>query len=237
MQPPTAPLRGQREDPYPQMERQVQTMLSDLTLQLQRFRDTANPTLIAENELLESIGGCTEAVEDMRFALDTAMDHPESFSITTEELQARAERIRAWERDMQRAQQTAEKVRAAQRRRAQAQNDANNADPSQRENDEFLKQEFANQKTIQQTDDQTLDRLSSGIHRLHETAVNINEEMTTQEHIINDIDRGMSRVQSRLDGAMKKVGMLIDKTSDTGKMICIGVLFIILILCIVFVVR
>lgn len=226
---------GAKEDPWPQMEKQVAVMLNDLTVQTQRFRETPNPTLVAENELLEAIGSCTEAVEDMRFALDTAMEHPESFSITTDELQARAEKIRDWERDMMRAQQLSEKLRTAQRRRAQAQED--DTKNGQQENTDFLRQEHDVQGDIMQTDDQTLDRLSSGIHRVKETATNIGDELTTQERILDDIDKGMTRVQLRLDGAMRKVGKLIDQTSDKGKMICIGVLLLILVLLIVFVIR
>lgn len=51
-------------------------MLNDLSLQRERFREMDNPTVISENELLEAIAGCQEAVQDMRFALDTAMQHP-----------------------------------------------------------------------------------------------------------------------------------------------------------------
>ncbi|TPP51959.1 hypothetical protein CGC20_4880 [Leishmania donovani] len=203
-----------REDPWPQMEKQVGGMLADLNAQMQRFRDTAMPTVIAENELLEAVGGCSEAVEDMRFALDTAMEHPESFAITAEELQSRAERIRGWERDMMKAQQVAEKVKAAQRKRIMAQ-DGDIGDGGVRENSDFLRQEHDIQLSMMQQDDQTLDRLSSGIHRVKDTAVNIQDELNTQEHILDDIDRGMTRVQMRLEGAMRKVSKLIDSTKGT----------------------
>ncbi|KAG5476640.1 hypothetical protein CUR178_03813 [Leishmania enriettii] len=218
-----------REDPWPQMEKQVGAMLVDLSAQMQRFRETAMPSVIAENELLESVGSCNEAVEDMRFALDTAMEHPESFAITAEELQGRAERIRAWERDMMKAQQVAEKIRAAQRKRIIAQ-ESDKGDNEMHENSDFLRQEHEIQRSTMQQDDQTLDRLSSGIHRVKDTALNIQDELNTQEHILNDIDRGMTRVQMRVEGAMKKVGKLIDSTSDRGKMICIAVLFLILVI-------
>lgn len=226
-----------REDPWPQMEKQVGAMLTELSTQMQRFRETATPTVIAENELLESVSSCNEAVEDMRFALDTAMEHPESFAITAEDLQSRAERIRGWERDMMKAQQLAEKVQAAQRKRMAAAQDDGGMDSAQRENNDFLRQEHEVQHNIMQQDDATLDRLSSGIHRVKDTAVNIHDELNTQEHILDDIDRGMTRVQQRLDGAMKKVGKLIDSTSDKGKLICIAVLFVILILLIFVVIR
>ncbi|CAG9576364.1 Qc-SNARE_protein_-_putative [Leishmania major strain Friedlin] len=233
---PATAVGSTREDPWPQMEKQVGAMLADLNARMQRFRDTAMPTVIAENELLECVGGCSEAVEDMRFALDTAMEHPESFAITAEELQSRAERIRGWERDMMKAQQVAEKVKAAQRKRIMAQ-DGDIGDSGVRENSDFLRQEHDIQRSMMQQDDQTLDRLSSGIHRVKDTAVNIQDELNTQEHILDDIDRGMTRVQMRLEGAMRKVGKLIDSTSDRGKMICIAVLFLILVILILFVLR
>lgn len=231
-----SPTRGAaKADPWPQMEKQVGTMLSDLTLQLQRHRENPSVTIVAENQLLESIETCVEAVADMRFALDTAMEHPESFSITTEELQERAQRIRDWEREVEKAQQAGEKIKAAQRKRAMDQD--NEVTGAQRENNDFLKQEHDVQQSIMQTDDQTLDRISSGIHRVKDTAVNIGDELTTQEHIIDSIDKGMDRVQTRLDSAMRRVGKLLDSTSDRGKFICIAVLVVILVLLIVFVLR
>ncbi|GET89428.1 hypothetical protein, conserved [Leishmania tarentolae] len=237
--PPTVPaaaVGSAREDPWPQMEKQVGAMLAHLNAQVQRFREIAMPTVIVENELVESVGSCNEAVEDMRFALDTAMEHPESFAITAEELHSRAERIRGWERDMMKAQQVAEKIKAAQRKRLMAQ-DCDVGDSGVRENSDFLRQEHDIQRGVMQQDDRTLDRLSNGIHRIKDTAVNIQDELNTQEHILDDIDRGMTRVQMRLDGAMKRVGKLIDSTSDRGKMICIAVLFLILVLLILFVLR
>lgn len=237
---PTAPSATSRvapEDPWPSMERQVVAMLNDLTVQVSRVRDTANPTVLAENELLEAIGGCGEAVEDMRFAFEQAMNHPESFAITTDDLQSRAEKIREWERDIARAQTTGEKIRVAQRRREQEQDASDPASAGGRENNDFLKQEHEVQRDVMATDEQTLGRLQEGVHRVRDTAVNINDELNTQEHVLNDIDTGITRVQMKIDGAMKKVGKLIDQTSDRGKMICIAVLFVVLILLIVFVVR
>lgn len=226
-----------REDPWPSMAKQVEEMLNDLERLLQRFRETPHPTLAAENELLEAIGSCSEAVEDMRFALDTAMEHPESFAIETDELQSRAGTIRAWERDMVRAQQTSERIRDAQRKRLQEREGVDDASGGTRENNDFLRQEHEVQREIQHTDEQTLDRLSSGIHRVRDTAVNITDELNTQEHILDDIDSGMTRAQIKLEGTVKKVARLLDQTSDRGKMICIAVLFVILILLIVFVCR
>lgn len=40
----------------------------------------------------------------------------------------------------------------------------------------------------------------------------------------------MTRAQMRIDGALRKVGLLLDKTSDRGKMICIAVLILVLVI-------
>ncbi|KEG08583.1 syntaxin 6 [Trypanosoma grayi] len=88
-----------------------------------------------------------------------------------------------------------------------------------------------------QTDEATLDRLAGGVRRVKETAVNINDELNTQEHVLDDIDEGVTRAQLRLEGAMKKVAVLLDSASDGKKMACIVVLVIILVLLIMFVVK
>ncbi|CCW64116.1 unnamed protein product [Phytomonas sp. EM1] len=224
-----------REDPWPSVEKQVETMMADLAVQMQHLHDMENPSIIAENEVLDAIANCKEVVEDMRFAYDSAAEHPESFFIPADEFQRRAECLRNWEQDIARMQRAGDRIRLAHR--ARLQNNEAILKNAKREGDDFLLQGHQAQQNIMQTDEQTLERLSGGIQRVKETAVNINEEMAAQEHVLDNIDRGMLRVQMRLSNTIKKVGQLIDKTSDRGKMICIAILFLILIVLIFFILR
>ncbi|ESL11017.1 hypothetical protein TRSC58_01242 [Trypanosoma rangeli SC58] len=174
----------------------------------------------------------------MRAALDTAIEHPELFAITTEELQARAEKTRAWERDMKKAVDLRAKIVAVRRRRATAQReDFSLAEAGMREHNDFLQQEHEAQQRHMLADDVTIDRLAGGVHRVRDTAVNIKDELNTQEYVLDDIDSGMTRAQLRLQGVIRKVGKLLDSASDRKKFICIVVLVAILVLLIMFVVK
>eukprot|EP00796_Vickermania_ingenoplastis_P009194 gene9194-6471_t len=223
-----------REDPWPQMELQVSAMLSDLSVQLTRLRETPQPTIKVRNDALAAIAAVTESVADMRFAFDTAMEHPESFHITTDEMMTRSERLRTWEREVARAQEVGEWIMAQQRAAESAHSQQN--DETIRENNEFLQRELGTQRQITQVDDETLDRLHGGLQRVKVTAQNIGDELEVQDHIIDDVDQGMTRIQSRMESVMKKVGTLLDSTSDRGKFILIGVLLLILIVLIGFMV-
>ncbi|RNF12070.1 syntaxin 6 [Trypanosoma conorhini] len=232
----TSQRRG--EDPWPRMEKEVEAMMNGLLVQMQRYREVAHPTVIAGDEMFDFITAAAEEVEEMRAALDTAIEHPELFAITTEELQSRAERTRAWERDMKKALDLRAKIVAERQRRAAAQRaEFSPAEVGMRENNEFLQQEHEAQQRYVQADDVTIDRLAGGVRRVRDTAVNIKDELNTQEYVLDDIDSGMTRAQMRLDGVMRKVGKLLDSASDSKKMICIVVLVVILLLLIMFVVK
>ncbi|EAN81477.1 hypothetical protein, conserved, partial [Trypanosoma cruzi] len=75
------------------------------------------------------------------------------------------------------------------------------------------------------------------VRRVRETAVNVRDELDTQEHVLDDIDSGMTRAQMRLENVVKKTSRLLDSASDRKKIICIVVLVIILIVLIMFVVQ
>ncbi|ORC87621.1 putative Qc-SNARE protein [Trypanosoma theileri] len=229
------------EDPWPRMEKEVEALVNSLLVQIQRYRETPRPTVIAENELCDAVDAANEEVEDMRAALDAAINHPELFPITGEELQARAEKTRAWERDVRKALDLKVKIIRERQRRAAAAaagGAENNNDASGlRENNDFLQQEHDVQRRYMQEDDVTVDRLAGGVRRVKETAVHISDELHTQDRVLDDIDSGMTRAQMHIEGAMKKVGKLLDSASDSKKIMCIVVLLVILVLLIMFVVK
>lgn len=216
------------EDPWPLMETQLVSLLKDLTTQISRAHDgTTKPNITLLRELMDNVGAVSEIVADMRFAFDTAMEHPESFSISTQALMNRSEKLRMWEREVARGQGEVEKIRRElQPASGASSNERDN--PYMQENNQFIQSELAVQRQITEVDDATLDRLHGGIQRVKVTAQNIEGELDVQEHIIEDVDQGLTRLQSRMESVMKKVGNLIDATSDRGKIILIVVLMVVL---------
>lgn len=222
------------EDPWPLMESQVVSLLKELTAQISRAHDgTTKPNVIFLRELMDNVAAVSEVVADMRYAFDTAMEHPESFAISTEALMNRSEKLRRWEREVARGQSEVEKMRR-ELHPASGPSFNERDNPYMQENNQFLQSELAAQRQITEVDDATLDRLHGGIQRVKVTAQNIEGELDVQEHIIEDVDQGLSRLQSRMESVMKKVGNLIDASSDRGKIIMIVVLMVILLVLIGF---
>lgn len=215
------------EDPWPQLATQVELQLQELSSRLTRARQ--HPSSKPLSELSAFIASVSEVVADMRHAFDTAMEHPESFSIGTSEMMKRSESLRGWERAIGQAHDDLEKiVRASNTHQNSAANEAMEA------NNQFLQGELATQRQITEVDDATLERLHGGIQRVKVTAETIGEELDVQQHILQDVDQGMDRVSVRLESVMKKVGNLLESTSDRGKIILIVVLMVILMLLIGF---
>lgn len=216
------------EDPWPLMEDQVVSLLKDLAAHVSRIHEGGNqPNRKVFHDLMEDVAAVTEAVADMRFAFDTAMEHPELFSISTEELMNRSERLRMWEREVARSQVEVEKMRR-QLESPPKTSSQEPLNPYLQNNNQFIQSELDVQHQIAEVDNETIDRLHGGIQRVKVTAQHIHSELDVQDHIIDNVDQGLTRLQSRMESVMKKVGNMIDATSDKGKIIIIVVLMLIL---------
>ena len=86
------------------------------------------------------------------------------------------------------------------------------------------------QRNITNEQDETVDRLRVGVRRVKDHAVNIRDELDTQERIMTDLEAGMTQVQVKLEGVIKKVSHILDNSSDRTKYIIIIILFIVLLL-------
>lgn len=215
--------KAPKEDPWESMAQDITKRLSEVADLGKRCME--NPQVSTKREYFAAVASTNEEVDFMRYSFETAMSHPESYHMTTDVMMGRSESLRNWEREVTDAQKAVEAIKAADKKASQQQRQT---DGAQQETNEFMQREMQIQRDITEVDDQTLDRLHGGIQRVKVNAQLIHEELDVQEHIIEEVDTGMSRVQSRLESVIKKVGTLLDATSDRGKIIVIVVLMVIL---------
>ncbi|KAK6375113.1 hypothetical protein LTR64_003232 [Lithohypha guttulata] len=88
------------------------------------------------------------------------------------------------------------------------------------------------QQIMQDQDDQ-LDRLGESIGRQRYLGMQISDELEGQIALLDEVDRGVDRHQSRLDGAKKKLNRVGEKAKANWGMTTIIVLIVILVLLIV----
>ncbi|RMZ88572.1 hypothetical protein DV736_g4204, partial [Chaetothyriales sp. CBS 134916] len=88
------------------------------------------------------------------------------------------------------------------------------------------------QQVLMEQDDQ-LDSLSESIGRQRHLAMQVGDELEGQIALLDDVDRGVDRHQTRLDGARRRLKGVGDKAKANWGMTTIIVLIVILVLLIV----
>ena len=86
---------------------------------------------------------------------------------------------------------------------------------------------------VLQDQDQQLDRLGRSIGRQRELSIAIGDELDGQAQLLDDVDDGVTRHQSQIDRARKRLGKIARKAKDNATVAIILSLIIILILLIV----
>lgn len=97
-----------------------------------------------------------------------------------------------------------------------------------RQGDQYVRDQSQQQDQLEKKQDVLLDDMSSVLERLGALGGTINIELKEQEVILDEMDREMDDTDARMNIVMKKIQKLL-ATSGHGKLICIVVLFLILV--------
>ena len=109
---------------------------------------------------------------------------------------------------------------------------ATNSDEA--ENTHFIVEKQAEARMIMQQQDEDLTELGQGVDRLNELSMGINEELQTQNRMLNDLDRDIDEAAEKMNFVMGKLAKLL-KTKDTCQICVILALTFILIVLILLV--
>ena len=86
---------------------------------------------------------------------------------------------------------------------------------------------------VMQEQDEQLDRLGLSVGRQRELSIAIGDELEGQSGLLDDVDQGVTRHQSQIDRARKRVGKIARKAKENASVTIIITLIIILVLLIV----
>lgn len=246
------------KDPWDDLEVEIESAISEVTLLAQQLSSSgtdakgaklppAAPSsqvnVLKEEQFLEALKNVELLLEDIQMAHSQAVTHPDLYPIPTVEMQRRTEKVHQWNRAASKPIEEGKRVRQAQIRRLRGDSSSPGggrtlADIAQGqrnvENGDFLQQHMEEQRDIMSEQDETVDRLRVGVRRVKDHAVNIRDELDTQERIMNDLEIGMTAVQIKLEGVIKKVSHILDNSSDRTKYIIIIILFILLLILVFF---
>ncbi|EKE38138.1 hypothetical protein ENUP19_0241G0032 [Entamoeba nuttalli] len=82
------------------------------------------------------------------------------------------------------------------------------------ENDFFIDNEKKRQEQIIKKQDEQLNKLSENINTVHEVSLIINDEISQQDQIINEVADKVDHTDSRIVSTRKKIDQVIEKSSS-----------------------
>ena len=98
-----------------------------------------------------------------------------------------------------------------------------------RSNADFIRGERQQQEQIVRRQDQQLGNLEQSVTRLGDMAIVINDEITEQGAMLDELDADVDKVQTKMDVVVDTMGKML-KTKDKGTMCMICTLFLIVII-------
>jgi syntaxin 6 len=194
--------------------------------------------------LAQHINGIEPDYEAMNESVNAALEHPEKYAVPTAELQRRQDVMQNIKRKLDKAKsEVTHGMKLREKRIAMQQEAANRAAGGGKQgsprgggdNDVngFMKQEYEAQQDLTRDQDKALDRIHAGVEQATHKAGLINTELVDQEKDLENIDKDMSKVQQKLEGAMTRINVLLQKTSDKGKIgiiICLMITLTVLVI-------
>ena len=185
---------------------------------------------------------CEKKIRDLRLTVDLVQNDRAQFAhIDDFELEKRTKFISDMKKELEEMQQYFEgdevkRKMIADERIGVAKNTgalgATNSDEA--ENTHFIVDKQAEARMIMQQQDEDLTELGQGVDRLNEMSMGINQELQTQNRMLNDLDRDIDEAAEKMNFVMGKLAKLL-KTKDTCQICVILALTFILIVLILLV--
>jgi t-SNARE complex subunit (syntaxin) len=232
------------------MERDVDASVKDLTDKKIRFaelcNDPKNASSPAVEKLYQDMQGNLQQLdwdcEDLHSAVQAALDHPEKYSLSTSELVRRQDFVQEMARKATKLRDDVERIEVERRKKMNAKRVGAGGAGGRVEYDEAavaatndnLRTAMETQAQLKVEEEALMERLSMGVKSIKNKAEVIGGELKDQERMLDELDKDVSVLSLKVEAAAKKVNHLIENSSDSKKMICIGVLLVILMLLIFF---
>jgi chromosome segregation ATPase len=181
---------------------------------------------------------CEKKVKDLRLTVELVQNDRAQFAhIDDFELEKRAQYISDMRQELEGMQQyfdgdeVKQKMIADERAGLAQQSGALGATNSdEAENTHFIVDKQAEQRMIMQQQDEDLTELGQGVDRLNELSKGINQELQTQNRMLDDLDRDIDEAAEKMNFVMGKLAKLL-KTKDTCQIcVILGLTFILLVL-------
>ena len=97
------------------------------------------------------------------------------------------------------------------------------------ENDQFLQQQEQRQRELLEDRNLVINQISENVAEIGDMVNQIGGELDTHIEILGGLNRDAEETHGRIDRGMKRIGELIDKSSNTSVIVVIIILVLILV--------
>jgi len=238
-------MASSMQDPFYVVKEEVLQSVQGVSALYERWKDLLNNTNTASNEefkwttneLKTGLRSIDWDITDLEETVGIVETNKAKFHIDDVELNSRKQfiqsikqKIQAIKDDMQ-GTRTRGKMERDQKDLLMVQKKpADKASKLQavyeQDNQNYIDGQFQRQEQIVKEQDQNLEQLGHTIGVLKQMGETINEELKEHDELITGLDGDMTRVDSGLKGAIKRVNALLDSTKDSTQW-CIIIFLII----------
>ncbi|CAD5126568.1 DgyrCDS14663 [Dimorphilus gyrociliatus] len=103
----------------------------------------------------------------------------------------------------------------------------------ERSNSKFIEDHQAQQQLIIKSQDEEIDRITSGVGVLKNVSRQIGSELDEQAVMLDEFNRDMDRTDTRMDSVMKKMTKVLHLSNDRRQWCAIGVLLLVFVIVII----
>lgn len=218
-------MAGLSQDPFYIVRQEIQEQVADLQSKMSRFHGltAANPERRSiANTVTDGCESLKWQVNELDSAVNRAAEQPQRFGLTPEEISSRRKWITSTRRQIEGMVDSIKTATAAAP-----------ANPVESKihsaNEGFLQGEGAKQQLLLRQQDEHLEDIEAAVSRLGRVGLTIHEELTTQGHMLDELDEDVDTTHSRLRATQKKVMDVIKKSGTTTQLGLIAFLMIVLI--------
>jgi len=233
------------QDPFYVVKEEVQQSVQGVTALYERWQDLLNNTNTATNEefkwttneLKTGLRSIDWDVTDLEETVGIVESNKSRFPIDETELNVRKQFIQTTKQKIQSIKEdmlstrTRGKMEKDQKDLLMVQKKPESKftklqDAYEADNQDYIDNQTQRQEQIVRDQDQHLDQLGQTVGVLKKMGETINEELRVHDELITGLDADITRVDSGLKGAVKRVNAILDSTKDSTQM-CIIVFLII----------
>eukprot|EP01064_Diplonema_japonicum_P022416 TRINITY_DN3216_c0_g1_i1.p3 TRINITY_DN3216_c0_g1~~TRINITY_DN3216_c0_g1_i1.p3 ORF type:complete len:222 (+),score=55.93 TRINITY_DN3216_c0_g1_i1:990-1655(+) len=213
-------------DPYYSAKNELEVQLENASGSLNRLKAIGEDNSDygrQRRELKRNLSVIEEDLEDLSQTVEIISGNLERFKLTEEEYAARCRFVKS-------ATEMLNKLKETLPRQKQSQNIDSMKDSLAPEGGDEVEQLLMEQDDAMMRQNEELEQLSHAVVRVKEVSGAINEEIKTQDTLLDKLTGKVEAVTDRMRQTNKKVDKIVEKMSTKRQYACIALLVVVLVI-------